>query len=308
MSEHDDQSRAEFEAAMRAHIKAHPEHWIFLEGQGYEPEAAFTGWKLARATLSPAHIEDGEEVEVVGYRHVALNVKSMSAVCQQDHPPVIPMVEWSAPEPLMTVAQHQRIKDALSADNQRVVPPEPILAAPHPMAALSAPPAGVLEGMWSLIEATVRGAFSDGAKDYRGCMQERLRELKDALAAPAPPAAGVPDGYVIVPAELIEHVKHARKMLGGDPEPEYVRARLRQKLTDLLATPTPPASEQQRAVGLDVIDRLRLELLPEYEAGYTAVAYGDSDQPVARADGMTAREAIAELLRLNPHLAKGEGV
>lgn len=68
------------------------------------------------------------------------------------------------------------------------------------------------------------------------------------------------------------------------------------------------ASEQQRAVGLDVIDKLRLELLPEYEAGYTAIAYGDSDQPVARADGMTAREAIAELLRLNPHLAKCEGV
>lgn len=76
---------------------------------------------LLSATLSPAHIVDGEEVEVVGYRHVALNVKSMSAVCQQDHPPVIPMAEWNAPEPLMTVAQHQRMlarSEARSAERQ----------------------------------------------------------------------------------------------------------------------------------------------------------------------------------------------
>lgn len=33
---------------------------------------------------------------------------------------------------LMTVAQHQRIMAALSADNQRIVPVEPLLAAPHP--------------------------------------------------------------------------------------------------------------------------------------------------------------------------------
>lgn len=76
---------------------------------------------------------------------------------------------------------------------------------------------------------------------------ELVESVKRTLIS-TPPAAVVPDGYVIVPAELIEHVKHARKMLGGDPEPEYVRARLRQKLTDLLAAPTPPASEQQRAV------------------------------------------------------------
>lgn len=84
---------------------------------------------LLSATLSPAHIVDGEEVEVVGYRsgtsgHVYTEGYGLER-----------------PEPLMTVAQHQRIKAALSADNQRVLPPEPILAAPHPMAALSAPPA-----------------------------------------------------------------------------------------------------------------------------------------------------------------------
>lgn len=84
---------------------------------------------LLSATLSPAHIVDEEEVEVAGYRsgtsgHVYTEGYGLER-----------------PEPLMTVAQHQRIKAALSADNQRVLPPEPILAAPHPMAALSAPPA-----------------------------------------------------------------------------------------------------------------------------------------------------------------------
>ena len=43
------------------------------------------------------------------------------------------------------------------------------------------------------------------------------------------------EGMVLVPVELIEHVKHARKLLGGNGAPEWQREKLRQKLTDLLA-------------------------------------------------------------------------
>lgn len=39
---------------------------------------------------------------------------------------------------------------------------------------------------WAEIEAAVRGAFQDGKKDYKGCMRERLRELRALLDAPAP--------------------------------------------------------------------------------------------------------------------------
>ncbi|MCO7557484.1 hypothetical protein [Metapseudomonas otitidis] len=56
------------------------------------------------------------------------------------------------------------------------------------------------------------------------------------------------------------------------------------------------------------IDSLRIELIPSYDAGYTALAYGESDQPIAEAAGMNAREAITELVRLNPHLAAYQGV
>ena len=36
---------------------------------------------------------------------------------------------------------------------------------------------------WAEIEAAVRGAFEDGKKDYKGCMRERLRELRALLDA-----------------------------------------------------------------------------------------------------------------------------
>jgi len=42
---------------------------------------------------------------------------------------------------------------------------------------------------WAEIEAAVWGAFADGAKDYRGCTRERLRELRALLDAPEQPKA-----------------------------------------------------------------------------------------------------------------------
>lgn len=238
---------------------------------------------------SPAHIEDGEEVEVVGYRHVALNVKSMSSVCHQDHPPVIPMVEWSAPEPLMTVAQHERMTAGISAERTML-----------------------LETFVALCDYL--GIDPQQARKLPGKPSEVfIAAIEGRAALSAPPAAGVPEGVDPCPGCLpggVCRTPTCGRLLERNQRKDGINISDAPSGFRRPATPpaAPPASEQQRAVGLDVIDELRIELLPEYEAGYTAVAYGDSDQPVARADGMTARVAIAELLRLNPHLAKGEGV
>ena len=54
------------------------------------------------------------------------------------------------------------------------------------------------------------------------------------------------EGWQLVPIELIEHVKHARKLLGGNGAPEWQREKLRQKLTDLLANTAPSAGSQEQ--------------------------------------------------------------
>lgn len=59
------------------------------------------------------------------------------------------------------------------------------------------------------------------------------------------------------------------------------------------------ASEQQRAEAdlLNMIDQHRIELLPEYDAGYTAIAYCAQTEPIAEAVAMTARAALEELAK-----------
>lgn len=56
------------------------------------------------------------------------------------------------------------------------------------------------------------------------------------------------------------------------------------------------ARQQDDASLLRAIDRCRIELLPEYEAGFTARAYGAQEQPIAQVVAMTAREALANLV------------
>lgn len=74
--------------------------------------------------------QGGEAVEVVGYLLTKGNQLSR-------------MPAGSSDLPLMTVTQHQRILAALSAENQRIVPVEPLLAAPHPLDAKLAKSEGV---------------------------------------------------------------------------------------------------------------------------------------------------------------------
>ena len=65
------------------------------------------------------------------------------------------------------------------------------------------------------------------------------------------------EGMVLVPVELIEHVKHARKLLGGNGAPEWQREKLRQKLTDLLANaPAAPAVDAGLVEALELARNL----------------------------------------------------
>lgn len=331
---------------------------INFSNYGQQEVEALQAWALEAfdalsATLSPTHIEEGEEVEVVGsaWRNIYNN--------GFDHvgpfPPSLggPVVD----EPQMTVAQHQRIvcarasKAAARVEDEREacelwIRQRSGMPAHIPMdwdvpfnrhtwaawsarAALSAPPAAVVDrdAIHLAFEHKLREvnlpSYGENRGDWRRLSREETADVVVELlksAAAAPPAS---EQRTAEELRVLREYRDAcigfNNSLGAETETTEDALQLERQAEARLeaaesachafyAAPIPPASEQQRAVGLDVIDKLRLELLPEYEAGYTAIAYGDSDQPVARADGMTAREAIAELLRLNPHLANSEGV
>lgn len=288
------------------------------------------------ATLPPAHIEYGEEVEVVAWQHPQYLERLMTAdhkaynESREGAPATVAKPYTVA---LMTVAQHQRIvaarasKAAARVEDEREALlrdmvayftesglPEDLLERYRSveLAALSSPPAaGTTSDQY---RAELYDEVWQKARDMGyGNVTDALVELERIKAVP--PAAGVPESVDPCPGclpggicrtptcgRLVERSKRKYGVNISDAPSGFKRP--------ATPPPAPPASEQQRAEAdlLNMIDQHRIELLPEYDAGYTAVAYGDSDQPVARADGMTAREAIAELLRLNPHLAKGEGV
>ncbi|MGR1216573.1 hypothetical protein ACUYGA_06875 [Metapseudomonas otitidis] len=109
-------------------------------------------------------------------------------------------------------------------------------------------------------------------------------EEKAALLAldDSPPAAGVPEGWRLVPIEPTTGMLLKCHLAGS------VARRVWKDL--LAAAPTPPASEQQRAV-----------VVPEKQVEYV----GDRDHKLW-ASG--ANWMLREFLRLNPHLANSEGV
>ncbi|MDV3443625.1 hypothetical protein R0G64_29860, partial [Pseudomonas otitidis] len=212
---------------------------------------------LLSATLSPAHIEDGEEVEVVG--HLALDEPFNGAdgleIGEWEFVPersaVESMLAVSTGEmvPLMTVAQHQRIvaarasktaarvEDAQSALTSimewtaaATVPDERKLCLIRnaARAALSAPPAaGVPIGMACKINGYWEAQLFAG----HGCI-----DRQSLYAQPLPPA-DVPTGLA---HRLLKAYDH------GDTG--AIEAAIEDIRTMLAAAPTPPASEQQRAV------------------------------------------------------------
>lgn len=179
------------------------------------------------ATLSPAHIEDGEEVEVVAWAdpsdlnlmrrhgHTSCVVKAAQDPC--------------CSEPLMTVAQHQRI-----------------------VAALSAPPAAGVPKGWRE-DVSLAAQMLTWGDDDGGLTERQIREIE----------------------------QHAKKLFA------------------MLAAPTPPASERQREV-----------VMPERKPFPDPGRYSSTPDlwPQRCAEVKGWNDCLTEFLRLNPHLAKGEGV
>lgn len=125
-------------------------------------------------------------------------------------------------------------------------------------------------------------------------------------ALSAPPAAGVPDGWKLVPMEPTPAMLAAFVEADGKAVKGYKA---------MLATaPTPPASEQQRAV---VIPDEALTLLSRAQSEIESLAESvenlgeDLYEDDVSEEVLEARELageIGEYLRLKPHLARGEEV
>ncbi|MGR1218551.1 hypothetical protein ACUYGA_16920 [Metapseudomonas otitidis] len=242
------------------------------------PFCEFVKQVNSRATLSPAHIEDGEEVEVVGT--LIIGEQGWDNAIELNPGPVMALADAhpKSAMPLMTVAQHQRMTAALVARNEWLeqVAIEAAETEKHALqvadayrngsAALSAPPAaGVPIGMACKINGYWEAQLFAG----HGCI-----DRQSLYAHPLPPA-DVPTGLA---HRLLKAYDH------GDTG--AIEAAIEDIRTMLAAAPTPPASEQQRAVVMPELHDLNHH--ERYRAGWNA--------------------CVSEFLRLNPHLAKGEGV
>ncbi|OEC59482.1 hypothetical protein [Pseudomonas sp. ENNP23] len=161
------------------------------------------------------------------------------------------------------------------------------------------PAAGVPEG-WKLaplkptIEMVEAGYEASLGQPDRSA-HARVIEQYDAMLAEAPtPPASEQQPHectcVYATAKNTAAVRNGSEM-GGYLKAECVACQQRRQ--------SRPASEQQRdeADLLNMIDQHRIELLPEYDAGYTAIAYCAQTEPIAKAVAMTARAALEELTK-----------
>ena len=341
------------EADIREHLtelSAQPVDSLVIERDWPEYEPA---WRMIQArveglTLSPAYIEDGEEVEVVGT--LIIGEQGWDNAIELNPGPVMALADAhpKSAMPLMTVAQHQRIKAALSADNQRVLPPEPILAAPHPMAAPSAPPAaGTTSDQY---RAELYDEVWQKARDMGyGNVTDALVELERIKADP--PAAGVSEEWQpmeTAPTDgtllrlLVEFEDHPiedgagpfatvgtnyRDNTGEDAWQIVGWCWEQDRFIDgvgtpvgwlpmLIAAPNPPASEQQRAVVMpEITGTAIVEVVNGVEG--PSLYIGDEDGgyrlagPKPWGGGRTIHKftvKLNELVREAMDLAKGEGV
>jgi hypothetical protein len=134
------------------------------------------------------------------------------------------------------------------------------------IAAMKAQPGAVVMPELDQYDAGLLNDFGGGNVDWwQDYMRAELDRAHDFYQSQVSSlnASRVPEGWQLVPVEMIEHVRHARKLLGGDPAPEYVREKLRQKLTDLLAAPTPAPSVEPAHSDAVSVPRELLELIDE---------------------------------------------
>ncbi|MDG9785257.1 hypothetical protein, partial [Metapseudomonas otitidis] len=157
----------------------------------------------ARAPLSPAHIEDGEEVEVVAWAdpsdlnlmrrhgHTSCVVKAAQDPCCN--------------EPLMTVAQHQRIVAARSA--------------PHEQAELWAVH---VEGPDDLYAAFSREDAERHASELNAIQIPELGVSISAVVIPSP--WGAVEHWQYMAEQEREHVESMRAALSAPPAAGWTRA------------------------------------------------------------------------------------
>ncbi|MBO2926695.1 hypothetical protein [Metapseudomonas otitidis] len=247
---------------------------INFNNYGQQEVEALQAWALEAfdalsATLSPAHIEDGEEVEVVGYR-VSMPGEPELGTWLDEEAEEEPQIQHH--EPLMTVAQHQRI-----------------------VAARASKAAACVENEREACERWIRKQIGMPARipmDWDGPFNRYTWAAWSARAAlSATPAAGVPDSAyarrIIEAGEKLYN--ELRQWLATESDPSSQAAL--QEWRKICAFTT-PASEQQRAVVMPERLPVRMPQGRNLPQGY-AQAWND---------------CLAEFLRLNPHLAKGEGV
>ncbi|MDG9785318.1 hypothetical protein, partial [Metapseudomonas otitidis] len=209
--------------------------------QGWSTEATLAAAKAvfdASATLSPAHIEDGEEVEVVGYR-VSMPGEPELGTWLDEAAEEEPQIQRH--EPLMTVAQHQRIVAGLQSEIAKLG-----------------------------LELKDSDEYGEREELRANRYSSELVELRAALSAP--PAAGVPEGWSIQ-REFSPNGYAIQMPSGGflritETGGGGVETAFCQLISAMLAAaPTPPASEQQRAVVMPE----RLTFNPDDMAGFNEI-------------------------------------
>lgn len=250
---------------------------------------------LLSATLSPAHIEDAQSA-------------------------LTSIMEWTAATNVPDERKLCLIRNAARA------------ALSAPAAADGSEPAEVLAARLISERAAVLGHPVPWAQaiEITATITKMPDEEKAALLAldDAPPAAGVPEDLREAVADAVaealgEALDCTRvwsawgvgtmseddfRQVADDPErvAEIADAAIAAMVS---AAPTPPASGQQQADAelLHLIDQHRIELLPEYDAGYTAIAYCAQTEPIAQAVAMTARGALEELAKKLQSAAPRQG-
>ncbi|MWK59391.1 hypothetical protein GO594_25670 [Pseudomonas otitidis] len=299
----------------------------------YEPAWRMIQARVEGATLSPAHVEDEREA---CERWIRQQI-GMPARIPMDWDGPFNRYTWaawsaraalSAPScPCQTdTARETRRKDGIEAaelqgillrDHQDCRPLDAGLMG-WAAAALSAPPAaGVPEGWKSIALYAHQLADMVLKGDAPHCAQRAAAALIAMLTTPTPPASEE--------AEELERLRDALDRIARIPgdsvdyHPSHM-SRIARAAVGLFST-TPPASEQQQDAvlpeGWVLVERGVWTEDQVNEAAKSLSLVMDVPGITARDLAMVAMDAaqcrtpdvtLDELLRLNPHLAKGEGV
>lgn len=349
------------EADIREHLtelSAQPVDSLVIERDWpeYEPAWRMIQARVEGATLSPAHIEDGEEVEVVAWQYrLTAGPQTGWSLWNPGKGEEFENSYTVERRPLMTVAQHQRIVAARAsraaahienerkafsawASTQKWFSPETsthrafhytddetqaVWSGWQARAALSAPPAA--DGMCN----------ADNPASRCECREEFGHRV-----CAAPPAAGVLEQMSSEARStlvgMVEFCLNRRYCMGMDEgfasfDPDVEHDFVKELRAFAEGAPTPPASEQQRAVfSIPDLDEHLLEILgrPNFRCSHIAQVLRIGGAEIDRKSEHEQAAVIHWMLTLylahgakwwevateevkriqSEHLAKGEGV